>query len=170
MRFSIKCVKGFSLIELVVVVAILTILLAIGVPLLTKYIKKYNIEKEIVELYSQLNSIKFKSMNTGTPHGIRFDSPKQYTIFVFKDSNYNLKFDGVTEEGDPHTFTLKYNLDAPKQGATILFDKNGISRNVNWGLGNLTIYINYPARHNCITVSGESIKMGEWNGSKCIAK
>ncbi len=164
--------NGFSLIELIVIVSILSVLLAIGIPMLTKYLKKYGIEKEIVAIYSQLSSQRFKSMNTGVPHGIRFDSSKQYTVFVFKDSNYNLKFDSVNEEDSSQSESLQYALNGPQSGTVILFDKKGLARNSNWGLGSFTIYISSPARHNCINVSVGRIKMGVWNGSssKCEAK
>ncbi len=160
---------GFSLIELLVVVAIIIILLAIAIPQLSKYIKKYNVEKEITMIYGDLSAQRFKSMNTGMPHGIRFDNSKQYTTFTFNDKNYNLVYDGVSEEADTKSVTLKYSLDGPNSGTVILFDKSGMARTKNWGLGNCTIYINSPARYNCIAVSNSRIKMGVWDG-KCEVK
>ena len=159
---------GFSLIELLVVVAIIIILLAIAIPQLSKYIKKYNVEKEITMIYGDLSAQRFKSMNTGIPHGIRFDNSKQYTTFTFNDKNYNLVFDGVSEEADAKSVTLKYeySLKGPSGETVILFDKSGMARTKIWGLGNCTIYINYSTRYNCIAVSNSRIKMGVWDESK----
>ncbi len=161
---------GFSLVELMVVVVIIVILLVVAIPQLSKYIKKYNVEKEITMIYGDLSNQRFKSMNTGIPQGIRFNNPKKYTAFTFNDKNYNLVYDGVSEEADAKNVDLKYSLDGPSSGTVILFDKSGIARKSDWGLGLFTIYINYPAKYNCITISSSRIKMGEWNGSSCEVK
>jgi prepilin-type N-terminal cleavage/methylation domain-containing protein len=161
--------RGFSLIELIVVVAIMIILLAIGIPQLSKYIKKYNVEKEITTLYGDLMNQRFKSMNSGIPHGVRFDSSKQYTIFTFDDQNYNLKFDDTNEEKDVSTKTVNYDLQKKGgsiSGRVILFDKTGMTKDEKWKEGNLTIYIDYPTRYNCIAISSSRIKMGVWDASK----
>jgi type II secretory pathway pseudopilin PulG len=158
--------RGFSLIELIVIVAIMIILLAIGIPQLSKYMQKYNVEKEITSLYGDLVNQRFKSMNSGIPHGVRFDSSKQYTIFTFDDKNYNLKFDDTNEEKDASIKTVNYDLQAGGNsisGKVILFDKTGMAKTSSWGLGNFTIDINYPAKYNCLSISSSRIKMGVWN-------
>ncbi len=162
--------NGFTLLELLIMITILTIILSIGVPNLTAYIRKYKAENEITSLYSVLTNQRFKSMNTGIPHGVYFDNYKKYTIFTFNDVNYNLKFDGVSEEKDKKSVDLKYALSNPAPGAVILFDENGMARNKNWALGNFTIYLNIPARYNCIAVSTSRIAMGEWDGNRCKVK
>ena len=165
--------RGFSLIELMVVVAIMIILLAIGIPQLSKYIKKYNVEKEITTLYSDLMNQRFKSMNSGIPHGVMFDSSKQYTLFTFDDKDYDLTFDNTSEEKDASIKIVNYDLQAGSNsvnGMVILFDKTGMAKTSSWGLGNFTIDINYPARYNCITISSSRIKMGVWDGSDCQVK
>jgi len=161
---------GFTLLELMVVITILILTLSIGMPKLISYIRKYNAENEITSLYSILTAQRFKSMNSGVPHGVYFDSSKQYTVFLFDDVNYNLKFDGVNEEKDTESFDLKYPLSSPVPGTTILFDENGMARNKNWALGSFTIRVSIPARYNCIAVSASRIAMGEWDGSKCKVK
>jgi len=166
---------GFSLLEMIVVVLILLTMLAIAVPYLSGYMKKYNTQKEITRIYGDLSLQRFKSMNTGIPHGIRFDSTTQYTLFTFNDKNYNLKFDGVTEEKNALNVTLKYPLNNITPGSVIMFGDKGIARNNNWcsygdNVDNITLYISYPARHNCIEVSISRIVMGEYNAGKCEVK
>ncbi len=162
--------EGFTLLELLIMIAVLTIVLSIGIPSLTTYIKKYNAENEITSLYSILTNQRFKSMNTGIPHGVYFDSNKKYTVFTFNDTNYNMKFDGNSEEKNGKSIDLRYPLSRPAPGAVILFDRNGMVRNKNWALGSFTIYVDVPAKYNCIAVSVSRIALGEWDGNRCKSK
>ena len=158
--------RGFTLIEIIVVIAIAAILLAIAIPQFSKYAKKYSVEKEITEIYGDLVQQRFKSMNSGVPNGIRFDSKTEYTLFEFDDKNYNMVFDGTQEEKNPvQKSGLKFDLASPPAGTVVLFDRKGMAKNSNWGFGNFTVYINSPARYNCIAVSSNRIKMGVWDGS-----
>ena len=166
--------NGFSLIELIVVVVIMAIILSIAIPQMSKYIEKYNVEKEINSLQSTLISLRYKAMNSGIPYGIRFDSSKQYTTFEFNDKNYNLKFDGVDEEANKQIVKLKYDIHKKGSnqiaGFVLLFDKNGFPKNQDWGIGNLTLYINYEAAYNCLTVSSVRIETGVWKDGDCKVK
>ena len=162
--------NGFSLFELIVIVAILVIVLAIAMPLLSKYLKQYRIDNEINTLYSNLVKQRFKSMNSGIPQGIRFDSTLKYTLFEFDDKNYNLKFDGVNEERNRESVTVSYSFNSNVVGKVIMFDSDGIARDENWGIGGLTVYVNFPANHNCVKVHISRIKLGVWNGSNCEIK
>ena len=165
--------RGITLIEIFVVITITTIVLAIAVPNFSKYVKKYGVEKEITEIYGDLVEQRFKSMSSGVPNGIKFDSATQCTLFEFNDANYNMEYDGVGEEKDPiQKSGLKFNLAKKGSGAfpfAVLFDERGMAKNVGTGF---TVYINSPARYNCIAVSSNRIKMGAWNSasSKCEVK
>lgn len=159
---------GVTLIEIFVVITITAIVLAIAIPNFSKYVKKYGVEKEITEIYGDLVEQRFKSMSSGVPHGIRFDSATQYTLFEFDDNNYNMVFNGVGEEKDAISKgNLKFDLAKPPAGTVILFDERGMAKNVGTGF---TVYINSPARYNCIKVHWNRIKMGEWDGSDCKVK
>ena len=162
--------RGITLIEILVVIAITAIVLAIAIPNFSKYVKKHGVEKEITEIYGDLVEQRFKSMSTGVPHGIRFDSATQYTLFEFDDKNYNMVFDGVGEEKNSvQKSGLKFDLEKKGSGGfpfAVLFDEMGVANN------NFTIRIDSPARYNCITVSSTRIKMGVWNSAtnKCEVK
>jgi len=162
--------EGFSLFELIVIVVILMVILLIAVPMFGKYARKYYTENEINTIYTDLMTERFKAISTGIPRGMIVDSPTKYTLFTFDDKNFNLIFDGATEEADPLSKTLKIPLNGPAASTVILFDNRGMSRSANWGIGNFTIYINIPARFNCIVVSAGRIRKGVWNGSSCEAR
>jgi len=157
--------RGITLIEIFVVIAITAIVLAIAIPNFSKYVKKYGVEKEITEIYGDLVEQRFKSMSSGVPHGIRFDSATQYTLFEFDDKNYNMVFDGVGEEKNSvQKSGLKFDLICPVWNADnsiVMFDEKGVYRNKKWGGTGITIRIDSPARYNCIKVFSTRIKMGE---------
>ena len=162
--------RAFSFIELIVLLAILSIMLAIGVPYLTKYIKKYGIEKETAQIYSDLVAQRFKSITTGENYGVAFNV-NSYTLFRFDDSNYNMKYDGPSEMADAVTKSVKYRILKKTNGGylsasnnIVIFDKNGVARNVNWGFGGFTIKVDSsgigPIRYNCVIISAQRIKEG----------
>ena len=159
---------GVTLIEIFVVITITAIVLAIAIPNFSKYVKKYGVEKEITEIYGDLVEQRFKSMSSGVPHGIRFDSATQYTLFEFNDTNYDMQY-ATGEEGNNtvQKSGLKFDLAKPPAGTVVLFDERGMAKNVGTGF---TVYINSPARYNCIKVHWNRIKMGEWDGSDCEVK
>jgi len=162
--------KGFSLLELMVIIAIIAVLMAIAMPQLSKYYKQYKVEDEINTLYGQLMNQRFKSMNSGVPHGVRFDSQNQYTLFEFNDANYNLKFDGTSEEKNPSTISVSYPLTGVSSIPVVIFNREGMAKTATWGLSNLTIRIDFSARYNCIVISSSRIKLGVWDGSNCKVK
>ncbi|MCD6262391.1 MAG: prepilin-type N-terminal cleavage/methylation domain-containing protein [Deltaproteobacteria bacterium] len=165
--------RGVTLIEIFVVITITAIVLAIAIPNFSRYVKKYGVEKEITEIYGDLVEQRFKSMSTGVPNGIRFDSATQYTLFEFNDADYDMVFDAGEEKDPVQKSGLKFDLICPVWNADnsiVMFDEKGVYRNKKWGGTGITIRINSPARYNCIAVSSNRIKMGEWDGSDCEVK
>ena len=161
--------EGFSLIELLLVIAILAIMLAMGIPLLTGYVRKYNVEEETSQIYSDLVAQRFKSISTGNNYGIVFNT-NSYTLFRFNDANYNLKFDGAKEMSDAVTKKVKYeilkkkanNNYIPATDSVVIFDRDGFARNTNWGIGGFTIKVDSSGidslKYNCVIISTQRIK------------
>jgi type II secretory pathway pseudopilin PulG len=164
--------RGITLIEIFVVITITTIVLAVAIPNFSKYVKKYGVEKEITEIYGDLVEQRFKSMNSGVPNGIRFDSATQYTLFEFNDTTkYDMKY-AAGEEKDPvQKSGLKFDLEK-KGGAiadtVVLFDERGMARNKDWFHGGFTLHVkNSPkgTRCSCIKVYWTRIKTGMWDSA-----
>ncbi len=165
--------RGITLIEIFVVITITAIALAIAIPNFSKYVKKYGVEKEITEIYGDLVEQRFKSMSSGVPNGMRFDSATAYTLFEFNDTNYNMQYTAGEEKDPIQKSGLKFDLICPvwpANNSIVMFDERGMYKNKNWGGTGITIRINSPARYNCIAVSSNRIKMGEWDGSDCKIK
>ncbi len=155
------------MLELIVIVGILIIMLAVGVPMLSGYMRKYTVQKEMSQIYSDLMMERVKSVETGVPRGVVFNSPTSYTLFIFNDENRNLKFDGAKEESAAVVKNLSIALNGPPAGTVILFDGMGVPRGADWSVCTFNIYIDTPTRYNCVLVSAEKISKGIWNGSVC---
>lgn len=160
--------RAFSLIELIVAVSILLIMLTIGMPYLSKYVRKYGIKQETSQIFSDLVAQRYKSITTGYNYGVMFNT-NSYILFKFKDTNYNLIFNGAQEMIDTVVKNVKYKI-LKKTGNgyvgasndVVIFDKNGVARNRNWGFGSFTVKVNSPGissiRYNCVVISAERIK------------
>ena len=66
--------KGISLIELIIVISIISILLAVATINFNNWTRRYNIEKEVKELYSDLMFIRQQALVTGMNHRANFET------------------------------------------------------------------------------------------------
>jgi type IV fimbrial biogenesis protein FimT len=66
--------KGFSLVELLVIVCIISILLGIATINFNHWVRRYNIEKEVKEIYAELMLARQQSFVTGMNHRVEFES------------------------------------------------------------------------------------------------
>jgi len=84
--------RGFSLVELAIVMILLVMLAAIGVPSLGKIIPRYHLKEAARNLYSDFQLAKATAIKEGTPCTIEFTNGG-YQIFL--DINNNLERDGL---------------------------------------------------------------------------
>jgi len=83
--------KGFTAIELMVTIGIIAILAAIGVPAYSKWIPKYKIGNDVINLKADLEMAKLTAKRENIRVGVRFGN-SEYTIF--RDTKpQNLVFD-----------------------------------------------------------------------------
>jgi type IV fimbrial biogenesis protein FimT len=142
---------GLSLVEMLIVIAIAGILIAIATIQFGQWNRKYNIEREIKELYSDLMNARSLAMNRNRFHFVSL-AANQYTIR--DDSNDN----GVNESAD--ALVLQKNtinsIVWNGTGSNINFDKKGFARNER----TICIFSNVSPGYDCIVVSETRINMG----------
>lgn len=85
--------KGFSLIELIVTMGIISILLGIATISFNQWIRRYNIEKEVKEVYADLMYVRQQALVTGMNHEVEFSSANR---IVFR--RYSSEGDAVGTE------------------------------------------------------------------------
>ena len=150
-----KGVNGFSLTELIVVIAIISILLAIATLNFNAWVTKSSIERETRELFADLNSARIKAMYGKQRYTIAVN-PLNYSL-----SNYSS--DNELQSAGKQLFnkTVKYSLSGSAVNTPLVFDSRGI---LNSGFGG-TIYVSYPANtgaaFDCIVLDDIRINLGK---------
>jgi len=162
-----KVNSGFSLIELVVTISIMSILLGIAAASFQTWQQKNNLEAQTREIFTDLNEARTSA----------FTQKKNYGI-VFQPSSYVVKFyDSAAAAADPlnngttvKTKNLQFGL--TQSGASIVdthvvFETSGIT--FDW----FTIFVDpskVSASVNCIVISTARVNMGKINGTACEFK
>ena len=143
--------RGFSLIELIVVMAIAVILFAIGIPMYASWSKKTQVKKDIYNIYSLLNDARVKAFTMKNNCTVSFISSNEFRLTC----GNNLLSVINTKTPIGHSFQLGSD--------NMTFGIDG-SANIVGTIFSLELK-NKPA--TCITVSRLRIAIGEWDGKDC---
>jgi prepilin-type N-terminal cleavage/methylation domain-containing protein len=157
--------QGFSLIELVIVVAIMSALLAIAGIYSKQWLDKYKAESQIRTMHTDLLQARAKAM----------EKSKQYFVVV-NNNSYQVIEDtnetGAPDAGDTYQTlnTLKYQVSTGGTG-TITMDQKGIISAGTTTEGVLLV-IKFDTgsgtpEYNCMQLCATRIAIGRMNGTIC---
>ncbi len=156
--------SAFSIIELLVVVAILGTLLSIGTLNFHQWQVKSNIDKETRELYTDLNTARLNAIHTKKRHSVVLNT----SDYILK--NYSSENEDTLAGRALQTRAVKYQLSTPTASLSNFhyeFDVRGFLAN---GLGG-TIVVNpiqSGAAVDCIVISVGRVNMGKMtNATTC---
>lgn len=72
--------KGFSLVELIVTIGIISILLGLATMSFNQWTQKQNIEKEVKQMYADIMYVRQQAMVTGMTHDVQFPNSRNVTF------------------------------------------------------------------------------------------
>lgn len=169
-HFMFNASGGFTLIEIIVVVAIIGTLLTIAGLEVSGWLSNYKVETEIKSMYVDLMNARARAMQRNRFHFVVL-AATQYTIY--EDTNTAPDGNGTLETASDTQVlqkTTSYTLSSALSfGATqFYFDKNGIASNT----GSLRLVSTATPDYDCIVIAATRINMGKWNAttSNCDAK
>lgn len=119
--------KGFSLIELLVVMALITVLAAIGYPAITRQMSHLRLKRDARNIMSELNAARLKAITNNTKYKVVFvrtGTPHRYSLSVFVTGT------GWVDEATRPTVELSAGIDiiAPSvTGFSVYFFPNGVA-------------------------------------------
>ncbi|HVN96330.1 MAG TPA: prepilin-type N-terminal cleavage/methylation domain-containing protein [Syntrophorhabdaceae bacterium] len=167
--------KGFTLVELIIVITILAILCAIGLVSFRDLSRKYRVENQIRRTYSDLMNARTRAMHTNMTHFVNFGL-NQYAIY--QDTNLNKTLD-IPPAGDTQVLMRQ----GPDVEPYSVLNNNPGNENIIWSGGAVPVQIdgrglvsagstgticiaaqNVQVVHNCITVTRTRIAIGQWTG------
>lgn len=165
--------RGFTLVELMVVVSLCALLLTWGIPAYSTWNARHNVEGEIVRLYSDLQFARMTAYANKNPTGIYWNgasSITQYSIMTNTTVNATSIDSGATRIG-ALVSTGKYPLLPTPNQKSVSFDGRGLlyTGNSDDPATQLTFYVTpaYGAGKDCVSVSLTSILLGRWDGANC---
>lgn len=158
--------RGFSVVELVVVVALIATLLTIATLDFGSWQKKYNIEGQVKEMLVDLTDVRLRAIETKKQHTVILN-PTSYTFRRFS-SEYDVAGTQVFAK------TLKIPIQQFSSGSYSAFSNTTITIS-DRGYSNTLLTIAVGAgmgdsAYNCIGFHTARANMGKINGNNCEYK
>ncbi len=171
--------NGFTLLELLVVVVIISILIAIASITGKAWLDRYRVESQMKQMSADLMNARISAMQQNRMYFVTLTAT-QYK--VYQDANPAdpanppvLDGDGVLQTDTDRVVTQTdifplYSLTIPASSAQIIFDTKGQASASPGPMGAQTMIRvtgTFNAAYDCIVVSPTKTRLGAMNGATC---
>lgn len=158
---------GFSIVELVVVIAILGILMTIGTLNFHQWQVKNNIDRQTRELYTDINTARLNAIHTKKRHSVVFN-PTSYVLKNYSSEGENPFAGRTLATRQVHYEMMKKPGSGPLTALTgehVVYDARGFIFN---GVG-LTVAVNPfdSGAYDCVVLSEGRTNMGKMTNGTC---
>ncbi|MFZ2055295.1 MAG: GspH/FimT family pseudopilin [Candidatus Aminicenantales bacterium] len=155
--------RGFTLIEVLLVIAIIGVLLMVSYPNIKSSLEVRNLENEAREILTTLQQAKFQAVKTKLNHRITFDNTSgTWVYYLEREVQYNiwLEVPGYIRRSIPSKYTVTVSL--PNQQC--IYSPLGMVLNYSTSLNSISIQNptlslqNQPSTRTIMTFAGGSVQ------------
>jgi len=156
---------GFTLIELMIVIAIVGIVVTVAVSNFQGMMEKYQVEGETKQMFADLMDARGRAMQRNRAFFVKITANEYKT---YEDTNPAPDGDGTLTGNDTLVagVTGKHAITPSGGLSDFRFNRNGIAS----ATGSIRFSSTAQPDYDCITVRETRIKMGKWNVATCDEK
>jgi type II secretion system protein H len=163
--------RGFTLIELILVLVITGILLSVGTLNFTDWVRKTHIEKQTREFLSDLNTARSESIFRKMRHSIVLNgNATGYTFRRYSSENEDRSTGGTDIFTKPTSYQFSKEDGSSAASRTFLFDVRGFASTIS-DTGTIRINpVNSGAAFDCVVIATSRTNIGKMEGGSCVQK
>jgi len=160
---GVKNEKGFSILELVVTIAVIGVMASIAIPSFSSWIPNYRLRNAAMDLHSNLQLAKMQAIRDNSTCSIEFDEEAQ-SYQLRDNADTEIKTVNLASYGSDITFghgPAPTGEDIEYEGSRVTFDSQGMGQSGY-------IYLENKKKDRCFRVGSMLtgiIRLEKWDGS-----